>query len=304
MATFEAQVEALTTLAIDSSGTNPTQAQLTQFLTDGAREVIGALPADLLHYCTGSTRIKSSTAEHAISSDTDMGKILYVTRYDGSRERPCRLIAASKKGLASDSTDIANYSPSSDPAYCITGKSSVDSTSTQQTSIVTIIPSPTDSQYGVVYHVSYPAVAFGDDSISNFPDTAEYIVVLYASLKSILAKVGGLTIVPNVSGDASTLTSDSQAITSGQIGTDAEFLEFDMWFTALGEMIEDDEDIELASAQIEKINTYVNTWNIQLQGNIAEMQRYLGIYSSLRADYVQGLTLLKGAVEASQQRRG
>ena len=35
MATFEAQVEGLTSLTISSSGTSPTEAELTQFLTDG-----------------------------------------------------------------------------------------------------------------------------------------------------------------------------------------------------------------------------------------------------------------------------
>ena len=39
MATFEAQVEALTGITISSSGTNPTQAELTQFLQDGVLDV-------------------------------------------------------------------------------------------------------------------------------------------------------------------------------------------------------------------------------------------------------------------------
>ena len=43
MATFEAQVEALTSLSI-AGGTAPTQTELTQFLTDGAKEVINNLP--------------------------------------------------------------------------------------------------------------------------------------------------------------------------------------------------------------------------------------------------------------------
>ena len=39
MATFEAQVESLTGITISSSGTIPTQAQLTQFLNDGVIDV-------------------------------------------------------------------------------------------------------------------------------------------------------------------------------------------------------------------------------------------------------------------------
>ena len=44
MATFEAQVEGLTSIAIESSGTAPTQSELTQFLTDGAKEILNTLP--------------------------------------------------------------------------------------------------------------------------------------------------------------------------------------------------------------------------------------------------------------------
>ena len=70
-------------------------------------------------------------------------------------------------------------------------------------------------------------------------------------------------------------------------------------------MIEDDEDIELASAQIEKINAYVNTWNIQLQGNLADFQRYSAILQSVKSDYMQGISMLKsGGLPQPQQQRG
>ena len=56
MATFQAQVEGLTSLSI---GTTPTTAELTQFLTDGAREIINILPPSLLEYCTKYSEISS-----------------------------------------------------------------------------------------------------------------------------------------------------------------------------------------------------------------------------------------------------
>ena len=40
---FEAQVESLTGLTISSSGTTPTQAELTQFLSDGVCDVINKM---------------------------------------------------------------------------------------------------------------------------------------------------------------------------------------------------------------------------------------------------------------------
>ena len=58
MATFEAQVEGLTSLAIDGSSA-PTQTELTQFLTDGAKEVVNLLPEGLLPLCSSSVSFTS-----------------------------------------------------------------------------------------------------------------------------------------------------------------------------------------------------------------------------------------------------
>ena len=106
--------------------------------------------------------------------------------------------------------------------------------------------------------------------------------------------------------DSASLTADLADTGSGfQIGVDDNFEDFNTWFIALGEMIEDDEDIELASAQIEKINAYVNTWNIQLQGNLAEMQQYMSLFQTLKADYMAGIQMLVsgGMPKAQQQAR-
>ena len=51
MATFEAQVEGLTSLAIDGSSA-PTQSELSQFLTDGAKEIINMMSPSMLLLCT------------------------------------------------------------------------------------------------------------------------------------------------------------------------------------------------------------------------------------------------------------
>ena len=46
MQTFEAQVEGLTSLTITSSS-SPTQTELSDFLSDGAAEIINAMPIKL-----------------------------------------------------------------------------------------------------------------------------------------------------------------------------------------------------------------------------------------------------------------
>ena len=82
MATFEAQVEGLTSLAIDGSSA-PTQTELTQFLTDGAKEVINILPEGLLPLCSSSVSFTSGSA-----STLNTGKVLHVLRSDGDISQP------------------------------------------------------------------------------------------------------------------------------------------------------------------------------------------------------------------------
>ena len=285
MATFQVQVEGITQLSVSAT---PTTAELTQFLTDGAKEVINILPPHLLALCAKEvTFTPQAVGSEGSASLLNTGKVLNVFR--GNFE--ARQISPKKKHKANLSTSI-HYATASDPVFYI------------QNNKINVLPASIACKYN---EITYPAVAFGDSAISTFPDEAEHLVVLYGAMKTLVAHIGALTIPPGVSGDASTLTSNAQAITSGQTGTDAEFLEFDMWFTALGEMIEDDEDIELASAQIEKINAYVNSWNIQLQGNLADFQRYSTILQSVKSDYIQGISMLKsgGLPQAQpQQQRG
>ena len=288
--TFEARVNAITNLAIDGSSTSPTRVELTQFLTDGTREVINVFPPSLQEYCTGATEIDDSPTTFPLSTETNVGKILYITRSDGTRQQPCRKIPAAFSDLADDSSNLKYFGSASDPVYWITGTHTADSSTTA--TILETFPTPTSSQVAVIYHVAYPATSYGWTGIDNFPDGAEHLVELYAAMKSLLSAMAGVTIPPNVGGSSESLTSSMSAIDGGQIGTDAEFLNFRYWFTALGEMIEDDEDIELASAQIEKINAYVNTWNIQLQGSLAEMQQYMQLFQILKNDYTMGIQML------------
>ena len=284
MATFQVQVEGITQLSVSAT---PTTAELTQYLTDGAKEIISILPPHLLALCANEDTFTST----AIGSEAETlvsGKILDV--FAGNYE--ARQISSKKKHKANLSTSI-HYATATDPIFYI------------QNNKINVLPDSIACKYN---EITYPAVAFGDDTIATFPDEAEYLVVLYGAMKTLVAHIGALTIPPNVSlegANTTSLTDDITALSTGQIGVDDEFEDFTKWFAALGEMIEDDEDIELASAQIEKINSYVNTWNIQLQGNLADFQRYSAILQSVKSDYMQGISMLKsGGLPQPQQQRG
>ena len=97
---------------------------------------------------------------------------------------PCRQIPADLAGLSEDPNSI-HYASTTDPVYFITSIVSDAGT-------LIVKPTPTDTQTGIAYHVGYPvfdADGSGSNvniktatSIANFPDEAEYLVVLRAAI--------------------------------------------------------------------------------------------------------------------------
>ena len=154
MATFEAQVEGLTSLSIDGSSA-PTQTELTQFLTDGAKEILTALPTDKKMMYSTSNALNNSTTYLTLGGS----EVLGVMRDDGTINQPCRRIPSSMSGRAQDSAEMT-YGTTSDPVWWVVNN------------ILSIFPEPS-SEGATVQTLAYPAVAYGDSSITKFPDEAE-----------------------------------------------------------------------------------------------------------------------------------
>jgi hypothetical protein len=165
---FKDRVDGLTSFA---STDNPA---LADWFNDGVREIINLLPPGLLLKCATET---SANASELADFDT-RGTILGITRSDGVREQPCREIPGIFRGRASDSSDLMFYGTTSDPVFW------------KWNNKLGIYPEGNVS----IQHISYPEfdiTGAGDNvdilldkKIPNFPDEAEYLVVLYAAIKS------------------------------------------------------------------------------------------------------------------------
>ena len=167
MATFSEQIVSLVGNTVD-------QDELDQWLVNGAKEVINSLPVNLLEHCADKSADIADSNGLALGGA--VGKILYVTRLDGSYEQPCRALIGSQGDLADDSTAASYYATSEDPAYFI------------RDNTVFVKPNPTGSgNAGRVYYINLPTsiTAISDSSITNFPDEAEYLVVLYAAIQQL-----------------------------------------------------------------------------------------------------------------------
>jgi len=184
MANFDDQVMGLTGLTVNGSSTAPSQPELTTFLTDGAKEIINVLPRNLKAKCTTFTLLNAS----ATILDLDaIGEIMHVTREnaDSGYYAPCRKIPAMYGDMSNDSGSMMHYASATDPVYWVDSNGSDAAT-------LFVKPTPTDAQPAKAYHISYPAVAYNNATIANFPDEAEYLVILYAACKSLQSTMAGM----------------------------------------------------------------------------------------------------------------
>ena len=103
---------------------------------------------------------------------------------------------------------------------------------------------------------SFSTPSVGDTTIASFGTAPAYTA----------PKVGGAT-------EELTAT-----ITDGTIGTDADFQDFSDFFEVLAHMIEDEEDVELAQAQLGKINSYISSYQ-------SAMQNQLNVFNDANVEY-------------------
>ena len=296
MANFDAQVIELVGVTYSTD-----QDALNQFITEGANEVINAMPRSIMERVAEET-----TFTNTVSSEGH--KILHVLKNDGTIDQPCRLVLANKRGRIQDSSDM-EYATSSDPAYYI------------QDSLVTLFPTGSGGKLVSMptYSQSSPLDASAISTITNFPNEYEYLVVLYAAIKSlqqvlnsivladasiayvnasvgdgITAAVDSITVAPtDASGTGSTASSASAytspsiefasgsasahgsgllSMNDGTIDNDDHQIDYDRWWDILAEYIENQEDTELATIQLQKIRAYIDAFQAEVQDAQSAMQ--------------------------------
>ena len=304
----------LTGLTIDASSTVPSRAEFSTFLKDG---VIDVTSKWLVGHPQDRDDFVRESAETTSNASLDLGgaDIISVIREDGvtsNNWRPCRKISIGQQYLVTD-TESLSFASKINPAYMVgdTGK-------------ISVFPAPgSDPNAFKVYYVNNSPVETGGSALDHastgieyFPSDKIYLVILYASIKSLNAKMTSIitdlgtfsvaTVIadtlaapsftaPDISGifnPASSppaytaptigdvteeLTTTMDADSSGS-GTDADFLNFSKWFSVAGDYIEDQQDTELAGTQISKISTYLNAYS-------QAMQNKLNIFNDANVEY-------------------
>ena len=315
MATFSAQIVSLV-------GGTPTQSELDVWCTEGAKEIIRQLPADLQKKCA-TMQTFTSVAAGSEDESLDKGNVLSV--FAGSYN--CRLIPNTDKYKASDSGNVL-YATSTDPAYYL------------EADKINVLPASLSCKYE---EIQYPSVdADVNEIISNFPDEAEHLVVLYAAMKQLLEYQNSMTsswqsdittaitavntaldrVNTHVWDDEGTfLTGNSQLTRVKAALDDAEDVinadEPSATTDAYGALSNEDTEImsaalQLAQVEIGRASAHLGEWSAiggmaiqEANGFIAETSSRLQLettkyqwygdqYAKLSAEYARGLAALKG----------
>jgi len=189
MATFEVQIEALTGLAITGSS-DPTQDELSQFLKDGVLDVSNRVlrlrPQDREDF------IRESAEQTANASlDLNGADVISVVREDGvtsNNWRPCKKISLSLQHLVTD-IDSLHFSSKFYPSYMVGDNGQVS---------VFPVPGSDPDAFKVYYVNNVPqdksgaVLIYSHSDIKYFVDDKVYLVVLYASIQALMAKMTSL----------------------------------------------------------------------------------------------------------------
>ena len=312
MADFKTQVE-------DLIGTVGDDALISQSLQDIGGEIISALPSAKLLPVAKTTAISSSGLTVADK------KVLAVDKSD-VRAKP---IPAHEKAKYNDTASIY-AATDTDPVYYIEDEKvyvNGAAGSVENSGHLHYVPLlPTSDGSTLTVH--------GDSAVANFPLEAQQLMVLGSAvrcLQRLLANAtsslpsdisGSLTFAgppdppslsdtsisfsatvpvytaPTVGGATEELTATIDAATAGE-ATDK--YDFSRWFDLAADYIEDEEDVELANAQLQKIQTYIQTYSTQMQDNLNDFQKEKAEYDTKLQEAIQQAQINAAKAQAQAQ---
>jgi len=217
MANFDAQIQALAGTA--------TQSEMDDWAADAVKEIINILPRELKMECATITSLTSSTP-----MDLDAtGQVFHVTREnaDNGYHIGCRKVNPILAGSAGDSTSL-HYVTATDPIYWTESDTGGDPK-------LFVKPDPTANQPARVHHVAFPSVDVSAVSaIVNFPNEAEYLVVLYASVKVLQNKMNEMDTVSAIDTTAlGAITTELDKVDNIIVEASAKI---DAYYTSIGDI--------------------------------------------------------------------
>ena len=294
MATFQERVE-------DLIGSVSNTQLISDSLTDTAAELINYFPAQWLWLVSKNSGDQTSNG-YAVTTN----KIVSVTRENGTNGEyvECRQVPLALESKVVDSRSLF-YPSKSEPVYLLksggvhvypTPSSSPNAFQVafvEYPSIVagdSAIPEggdsikfPNDVEYLVVLGAARkcliglmatvqntltsitPTVAFITPQLPTEPESPSGSTIIIPASPPPYT----MPAIDAISGDSDELTASIADLASDSaLGNQTDFTDYKTWFTALGSMIEDHEDVELAQAQTQKIQTFLSAYSNAMQNRL------------------------------------
>jgi hypothetical protein len=221
---------------------------------------------------TDSSSLEYATAYHPVYMMSEDGAVLvFPAPTSSSTQYKIYYINGSPVNLSGDVLDYQDsnikYFPESKVylvllyAACQSLLNNLSSYSISQTVPSLTLPSaPVPPSAPSFSTPTISAITVGSTTVGTMPDIDSTTISNVGTPPTYTA--------PTVGGVSEELTTTMTATTSDGYGTDADFRDFSMWFTTAAELLEDEEDVELAQAQLQKIGRYIEAYSTQMQSNL------------------------------------
>jgi len=194
MATFKAQVEAMTSISIGAA-TTPTEDELSQFLKDGVIDVTNkwlvVKPADADKF----QRTTTSDSQGVGVGGSQIISVMREANADGSSDgstvwRICRKIPIALQSRVVDSSSLY-FATIYNPVYVIENNNTIN-----------VYPTPSSNNGIKVFYVNdeprditnNAALVHSHENIKYFPNHLVHLAVKYAAIKTTEAKISSYTI--------------------------------------------------------------------------------------------------------------
>ena len=199
------------------------------------------------------------------------GQVFHATREnaDSGYHIGCRKVNPILAGSADDATSI-HYATATDPIYWIESDTGGDPK-------LFVKPTPTANQPARVHHVAFPTVDVSAVSaIVNFPNEAEYLVVLYAAIKVLQNKMNEKTgdlpnlslppapIAPTLSDNSVSFSTSVPTYNTQTVAPD--FADADNWLNT-------EEDSELVTSRTQIISAQLQQYQLDIQNELQKFNK-------------------------------
>ena len=260
------------------------------FIRSAQKFVVSSIPKNLMLWAMTETVPAThggNNSNQQITLPVKTDSLLFVRRDQFEALK----VDGSMRGFIGNSSSLHNAT-NTFPKYYIADNNRVivkpdpDNTYTAHAQYVDYskINDDSDLRNAVVYHaVSSEFTKLASSKISDWsskvnsvppesPNLSTPTISAITVASTTLSNIGVPPVYtsPNVTGDGSELTDVDDLDTDNTIDVHADQIEFDQWWSTVTHLIEGEEDVELASATLQKISTYINAYSQSMQNKLNE----------------------------------